>query len=212
MILLFIGPSGSGKDTQAEFLVNESNYKRISTGDLIRELIEGENTTQNRIRDNLRKGFAPDGFVFGLLEIYLAEENTQDIVFSGSVRRFSQIQLFDETLSLTNRKLDKVVYFELSDEEATQRMISRYKCPTCSRNYNLQTNPPKNGLVCDDDGAQLTRRDDDNEESMKLRLAEFHKEAESILAEYEKRGISVRLDASKTIEEVKAELFSKLGI
>ena len=212
MILLFIGPSGSGKDTQAEFLVNQANYKRISTGDLIRELIEGENTTQNRIRENLRQGFAPDYFVFGLLEIYMSKESSKDIIFSGSVRRISQVKLFDEMLAETNRKLDKVILFELNDQEAIKRMTSRYRCPVCSTTYNLISNPPKNGLTCDLDGAQLTRRDDDNEESMKIRLAEFHKDADEIIQEYEKRGLLTRIDANRPIEEVREELFSILGL
>lgn len=212
MILLFIGPSGSGKDTQAEFLVKDYGYKRISTGDLIRELVEGENTTEVRIRNALKKGFTPDSFVTGLLEIYMGEEESHNIVFSGSVRRFEQIQMFDDVLSKTNRKLDKVIYFDLSDEEATRRMTSRYRCPNCQRNYNLLSNPPKNGLTCDLDGTQLTRREDDTEEGMKARLAEFHKDNEKINEEYEKRGILIKIDASKGIEEVHKEILNNLNL
>jgi adenylate kinase len=212
MILLFIGPSGSGKDTQAQFLVDEANFKRISTGDLIRELIEGDNTTQNRIRENLMRGFSPDSFVFGLLEIYMMQEASENIVFSGTVRRVSQVKLFDDVLSLTDRKVDKVIIFELSDEESVERMTSRYRCPVCSKTYNLLSNPPHNGLTCDIDGATLTRREDDNEESIKIRLAEYHKDADGIALEYEKRGILTRINANRPIEEVRSELFTLLGL
>lgn len=212
MVLLFIGPSGSGKDTQAEFLVNDFGYKRISTGDLIRELVEGENTTQLRIRSALKKGFTPNSFVTGLMEMYMSEEDSQDIVFSGSVRRFEQVKLFDDVLALTNRKIDKVIYFDLSDEEATKRMTSRYRCPTCQRNYNLLSNPPKSPMICDIDRTQLTRREDDTEEGMKARLAEFHVDNDKIVKEYESKGILIKLDASKGIEQVHNDLIKSLGM
>ena len=212
MVLLFIGPSGSGKDTQAQFLVNDFGYKRISTGDLIRELVEGEHPTQLRIRNSLTKGFLPDGFVFGLLEIYLEKEENPNLIFSGAVRRITQVELLDNVLSLTGKKVDKVVYFELSDEEAIKRMSSRYRCPKCQRNYNLQTNPPKVSLLCDIDQTPLTQREDDTVEGIKNRLEDFHKFNDDIISEYEKRGVLLKIDASKDIEEVKSDLKELLSI
>jgi adenylate kinase len=211
MILLFIGPSGSGKDTQAEILTDKYDFKRVSTGDLLREISEGKHDIQKIIRQSMNEGFLADNFVFGLLQTYLTHLNHDKIILSGSVRRFSQIELLDFALFKLNKKLDKVVYFDLSDEEATKRMTSRVRCPQCGTNYNLIYNPPKEEMKCDIDGATLTRRPDDSEEGMKNRLAEFHKDNDEILEEYDKRGILLRMDASKTIEEVSNELINKLG-
>lgn len=91
-------------------------------------------------------------------------------------------------------------------------MSSRYRCPKCLTNYNLITNPPKEAGKCDNDGEVLTRREDDNPESIQKRLEDFHKDNNEIVEMYEKRGVLVKIDASKSIEEVESELLSKLGL
>ncbi len=212
MILLFIGPSGSGKDTQAEQLVSKYNFHRVSTGDLMRDISDGDKEIQQLIRKSMDEGFLADNFVFGLLQIYLFNTQSENLVLSGAVRRDTQIDLLDFALMKANKKLDKVVYFELSDEEAIERMSSRYRCPVCLTNYNLKTNPPKEAGKCDKEGALLTRREDDNPESIKKRLEDFHKDNKEIFEEYEKRGMLIRIDASKSISEVTTELFQKLGL
>jgi len=212
MVLLFIGPSGSGKDTQAELLVNSFEFKRVSTGDLMREISSGDHYIQEMIRKSMVEGFLSDNFVFGLLQIYLAHTHFDKIILSGVVRRDSQIELLDYTLFKINDRLDKVVYFDLSDEEATKRMTARTRCPKCGTNYNLLYNPPKQEMICDLDGTTLTRRPDDSEEGMKNRLEDFHKDNEEIIEEYEKRGILIKIDASKSIEEIHKEVLEKLEL
>ncbi|MEO6728723.1 MAG: nucleoside monophosphate kinase [Candidatus Dojkabacteria bacterium] len=212
MILLFIGPSGSGKDTQAEELVDKFNFHRVSTGDLMRDISDGEKEIQQLIRKSMDEGFLADNFVFGLLQIYLYNTKSDNLVLSGAVRRDTQIDLLDFALMKANKKLDKVVYFELSDDEAVKRMSSRYRCPKCLTNYNLVTNPPKIEGKCDNDGETLTRREDDNPESIKKRLEDFHKDNTEIMNEYEKRGVLLKIDASKGIEEITTNLIQQLGL
>ncbi|MEP7103924.1 MAG: nucleoside monophosphate kinase [Candidatus Dojkabacteria bacterium] len=213
MILLFIGPSGSGKDTQAEKLVEQFKFERVSTGDLMRGISDGEKEIQQLIRKSMDEGFLADNFVFGLLQIYLHNTQFENLVLSGAVRRDTQIDLLDFSLFKANKKLDKVVYFELSDEEAIKRMSNRYECSVCGSNYNLIFNPPKIEGKCDkNDGGILERREDDNPESIKKRLEDFHKDNEEILEIYGKRGILVRIDASKSIDEVYQQLVDQLKI
>ena len=213
MNLLFIGPSGSGKDTQAEVLVEKYNFERVSTGDLMRDISEGDREIQQLIRKSMDEGFLADNFVFGLLQIYLHSTNVENLVLSGAVRRDTQIDLLDFALMKANKKLDKVVYFEVSDDEAIERMSSRYRCPVCLTNYNLISNPPKEPGKCDkNDGGVLTRREDDNPESIKKRLEDFHKDNTEIIEEYSKRNILVKIDASKEIEEVSQQLFTALQL
>src|SRR5260221_953081 len=209
MVLLFIGPSGSGKDTQAEIFVDKFKFERISTGDLMREISEGDHKMQKLLKKAMNEGFMADNFVFGLLQIYLVDDQSSNLILSGVVRRDSQIELLDYTLFKVNKKLDKVVYFELNDEEAIRRMSSRLKCMNCLTDYNTIYNPPKKEGICDKCGYELTRRADDNPESIKKRLEDFHKDNKEIMEAYEKRGILVRIDASKTIAEINNELISK---
>src|SRR6188472_577777 len=105
MILLFIGPSGSGKDTQAEILTEKFKFERISTGDLMREISEGENKMQQLLKKSMNEGFMADNFVFGLLQIYLADDHSDNLILSGVVRRDSQIELLDFTLFKVNKRL-----------------------------------------------------------------------------------------------------------
>jgi len=212
MILLFIGPSGSGKDTQAEQLIDNFNFHRVSTGDLMRDISEGDKEIQKLIRKSMDEGFLADNFVFGLLQIYLFNTESENLVLSGAVRRDTQIDLLDFALMKSNKKLDKVVYFELSDDQAIERMSNRYECPVCNTNYNLKFNPPKIERKCDKEGATLVRREDDNPESIKKRLEDFHKDNNEIIEAYEKRGILIKIDASRSIEEIYSELLQKLGL
>lgn len=212
MILLFFGPSGSGKDTQAEILNQKRGFIRVSTGDLIREISYGENEVQKILRESMNEGFLADNFVFGLLQIYLSKIYKNDIILSGAVRRLSQVELLDFTLFKINKKLDKVVYFNLSDEEAIKRMTSRLRCPVDQTNYNTIYNPPKVEGRCDLCGSVLTRREDDNEASIRKRLEDFHSDNDEIIEMYRKRDILLEIDASQSIEDVAIELSKKLRI
>jgi len=212
MVLLFIGPSGSGKDTQAEFLVDQKGFERVSTGDLMRDISEGEHPIQKLIRKSMDEGFLADNFVFGLTQIYLANATNENLILSGAVRKESQVELLDFTLFKIGKKLDKVIYFDLSDEEAVKRMSGRLYCPKDGSNYHLIYNPPKKVNTCDLCGGPLERREDDNPEAIKARLEEFHKDNEAILEMYEKRGILIKIDASKSIEEVRGEVFQALNL
>lgn len=212
MILLFFGPSGSGKDTQAEILNQKRGFFRVSTGDLIREISYGENEVQKILRESMNEGFLADNFVFGLLQIYLSKIDKNDIILSGAVRRLSQVELLDFTLFKINKKLDKVVYFNLSDEEAIKRMTSRLRCPVDQTNYNTIYNPPKVEGRCDLCGSVLTRREDDNEASIRKRLEDFHSDNDEIIEMYRKRDILLEIDALQSIEDVAIELSKKLGI
>lgn len=210
MIILFIGASGSGKDTQANLLKDKMGFKRVSTGDLIRSLIEGENEVKNIVRAEMNKGFLEDDFVFGILKMYLKNQENENIILSGVVRRYSQISLLDKALNGINKSLGKVLYFELSDIEAEKRMAGRVYCPNCNANFHTMFNPPKKENICDVCGSELKRRPDDFPEAIKERLKAFHKDNDAIIEEYEKRGILIRIDAAPSIELIHKEVLNKV--
>src|SRR5260221_4299087 len=106
MALLFIGPSGSGKATQAEILVDKFKFERISTGDLMREISEGDHKMQKLLKKAMNEGFMADNFVFGLLQIYLVDDQSSNLILSGIVSLDIQIELHDNTLIKVNYKLD----------------------------------------------------------------------------------------------------------
>jgi adenylate kinase len=206
MNILFYGPSGSGKDTQAEFIVENYGYRRISSGDLIRDIAHGPTEIQQLLQKRMNEGFLPDYFALGVLEVYLKEVHEENVIFSGTVRNAPQVELFDQMLSNVGRKLDKVFYFELSDEEAIKRMSGRLYCPVCNLNYHKLYSPPLKVDTCDNCGGKLEQREDDTDEGIHKRLEAFHRQNDHIIQKYKDRGILVTFDASKGIEEVREEV------
>lgn len=212
MVLLFLGPSGSGKDTQADILSEEFDFEVISTGELLREISNGNEEMQNRIRKALNEGFLNDNIVYGLLEIYLKYSKTENIILTGVVRWETQIPKLDSVLENIGKKLDKVVLFNLTDEEVVDRLSGRVTCQKCGEIYHTKFNPPKRAGVCDICGGTLVAREDDNPEAIRNRLKAYHVDADEIEAAYKERGILEEIDASNGIEEIHSEVVKLLGL
>lgn len=212
MVLLFIGPSGSGKDTQADMLEERYGFEVVSTGELLRQITDGESKMQEVIKEGMNKGFLPDNLVYGLLEMYLSGSKTKHYILTGVVRRESQVEKLDNALLNVGKKLNRVVYFNLSDEEAVKRLGGRRVCEKCGTNYHIDYKPPRVEGKCDLCGADLFTRDDDNPEAIKKRLHAFHLENTEILDNYRDRNLLTTVDASQTIKEIHKDLVSMLAL
>ena len=212
MVLLFIGPSGSGKDTQADILKEERDFDTVSSGELLREISSGETRMQRIIKDQMNKGFLPDRIVYGLLEMYFAGTDWERLIMTGVIRRHSQIEMLDNALINYGHKLTKAVYFQLSDEIAVKRLGGRRVCEPCSLNYHLDFGPPKAEGKCDKCSGPLIQREDDTPDGIKARLSAFHQESEPILRTYKERGQLLTIDADHGISEIQEELVSQLGL
>jgi adenylate kinase len=208
MVLLFIGPSGSGKDTQADLLKERKSFEVVSTGKLLRDISNGQSDIQNRIVEDMNDGFSQDGLIFGLLEVYLKRSKLDNFVLTGAVRRASQVELLDTALLNVGYSLDKVVYFELADQEAAERLVGRMIDPATGKIYHPQFNPPSQEIL----GRLVKRTDDAEVESLLKRLRAFYTENEAIIREYEQRGILLKINASQSIEDIHTELLNKLNL
>jgi adenylate kinase len=206
MIILFMGPSGSGKDTQADIICVRSSFQSVSTGDLIRDISNGASSIQTFIRKALNDKFMTDDLTYGLLQLYLKYARGEDFIITGGVRRASQIKRLDNVVADIGLQVDHVFNFVLSDAVAIERLSNRLYCKVCKSNYNTKTKPPRIEEKCDRCGAILFKRDDDNDQSIKIRLEEFYKSNDEIIGEYTKRGIVTHLDASKSIDVIAEEI------
>ncbi len=182
MITLFVGPSGSGKDTQSEMIVERYGFTMISTGQLLRDEVKSDSELGKEVDSYLSNGlFAPDEIVMEVLVKHINKFKEEKILLNGAVRSFEQVALLDEILDKNSFKLDSVVYFDLDDKTALERLLGR-------------------------------GREDDTYDKILSRLAEFKKSNEQILEEYKQRGILIIVDASKSVEEIHAEIADKLNI
>lgn len=181
MEILFLGPSGSGKDTQAELLLEVlSDTIVFSTGEMFRKL-EGD-TSERAVKalDYMNKGlWVPDDLVYELLEEKLTEITTNNIIFTGAVRTPAQVPLFENALNRSNRGLEVVFYVEISDDEAMRRLL-------------------------------LRNRGDDTEELIKNRLKEFHTNNDPIVEAYKQKGILETINGERPIEAIQADIRSLL--
>lgn len=206
MVLLFIGPSGSGKDTQAQMLAMQSSFQNISTGDFIRDISNGATGIQTYIKKAMGDGFVNDELVYGLLQIFIKYARGDDFILNGAIRFESQIEVLDRVLEKIDQKVDHVFLFKADDEILIDRLMNRLYCQVCKSNYNTKTNPSKFPGKCDRCGSALFAREDDNMDSIKSRLADYKRDNEKIISTYSERGILTEIDATKPIAEMFIQL------
>ncbi|MEA3357443.1 MAG: nucleoside monophosphate kinase [Patescibacteria group bacterium] len=210
--MLVLGPSGSGKDTQIDILVEKCMCEKIGTGDMFRVMYEQGVKGSKEANEYIKRGeWVPDKIVYELFAEWLKRyDSEKHWIFSQVVRTKPQVSLLDQLLEGYGRSLGKVIYFSLSDKAAIERMSLRRHCPECGKDYHLKYNKPKKDEVCDDCRVGLVMREDDNPKAILSRLREFNSKTRPILDIYSSRGILIEIDASPSIEEIHKELIVRL--
>ena len=207
--ILVHGPSGSGKDTQVDLLIEKFKFEKIGTGEMFRELMKKDKEIKKMINSGQ---FISSDLTYKLLTKWVEGYDLEkDWIFVSVVRKFDQVELFDKLLKEYGRDLDAFVHFSLSAEKAIERMSLRKVCSVCGENYHEKYKPEKVKGLCDKDGGELIRRDDDKPEAIQKRLSEYDQSIGPILQEYKARGLLIDIDASFTIEEIHEEVLRKLG-
>ncbi|RLJ69816.1 adenylate kinase [Hydrogenivirga caldilitoris] len=205
MNLVFLGPPGAGKGTQAKRLAQELGLKHISTGDILREAVKNETPLGKKAKEYMDRGeLVPDELIIALIEEVMPPGG--GVIFDGFPRTIAQAEALDNMLKRKGLNLDKVILFDVDDEVVVDRLSGRRVCPSCGAVYHLKFNPPKNDEVCDRCSVKLIQREDDREEVVRNRLEVYRKQTAPLIEYYERKGILIRLDASKEIEEVYQEL------
>ncbi|EDP74974.1 adenylate kinase [Hydrogenivirga sp. 128-5-R1-1] len=208
--LVFLGPPGAGKGTQAKRLAQELGLMHISTGDILREAVKKGTPLGKKAKEYMDKGeLVPDDLIVALIEEVMPPEG--GVIFDGFPRTIAQAEALDEMLSKKGMGIDAVVLFDVPDEVVVERLSGRRVCPSCGAVYHIKFNPPENDEVCDRCGTKLIQRDDDREEVVRNRLEVYRRQTEPLIEYYERKGILIRLDASKEIEEVYQELKKVVG-
>ena len=203
MNLLIIGAPGVGKGTMSRFLVAHYKLVHVSTGDMLREAIKDKTPVGLKAQEYMSKGnLVPDEIIHDIIIERLSKDDiNRGFLFDGYPRTVAQAEDLANILEQLNKKIDGVINLKLDDEIITKRITGRRICPVCGSIFNIYYNAPKIENVCDACGAELNTRDDDNAESLKLRLEEFYKNTKPVVDYYAKQNIVFDINADQDREE-----------
>ncbi len=214
MNIILLGPPGAGKGTQAAFLVENYGMVQLSTGDILRAAVKA-GTDVGRMADEIMKAgkLFPDELMSEILGEHMdAIPADKGLIFDGYPRTAPQAGLLDELLSSRGRTLDHVIELVVDEDALVARIVGRYTCANCGDGYHDTFKLPKVENTCDKCGAhEFKRRPDDNEETVRTRMAEYRAKTDPILPIYDERGLVSRVDGMASIGEVTEAIKAILG-
>jgi len=202
--LVFLGPPGSGKGTQAVKLAQKMDIKHLSTGDLLRNAVKAGSELGKQAKGYMEKGeLVPDELLVGLIESKVTGgELSNGFILDGFPRTVPQAESLKDMFAKNSMALDSAILLKVSDEEVVSRLSGRWFCPTCQRTYNYPHNVPKNDGTCDDDNTQLQRRPDDEPDVVRNRLEVYKKQTQPIEAFYRGQSILVEVNGEQAPNDV----------
>ncbi len=212
MRFVFLGLPGAGKGTQARVVSEQLGIPEISTGDILREHVQRGTTLGIEARTYMDRGeYVPDALMVRMVNDRLREPDaTKGFILDGFPRTVPQAQALEDALAESETPLTAVVKFTISDGTAIRRIIGRYTCPVCKRTYHEEWSPPANDRLCDADGTPLEKRSDEDELTVKRRLAIYREQTEPLERFYGERGLLRDVDAEAPMATVTERMRSAL--
>ncbi len=211
MKIVFLGPPGAGKGTQAAYIAEAAKIPTISTGAMLREAIAQKTELGMAAEDFIKKGaLVPDEVVIGIVRDRLTMSDCANgYILDGFPRTVEQAKALDAMLP---NAIDIALSLEVPDENIIERLTGRRECPTCKATFHIANNPSKTGDTCDKCGAALVQRADDSEETIKNRMKVYHEQTEPIKDYYKAAGKLTMVDGVGAVDEITAALFKALDL
>ena len=208
MDIILLGPPGAGKGTQAARLESTRGMVQLSTGDMLRQAVAQGTPVGLEAKAVMEAGeLVSDAIVSALIGEHLDAAGDRGVIFDGYPRTRAQAEALDLLLAERGRKLDHVIELEVEEEALVERITGRFSCAKCGAPYHDSFKLPKVEGVCDVCGSQeFWRRPDDNEQTVRTRLAEYRAKTAPILPYYEERGLVRRVDGMAPVEAVAAAI------
>jgi adenylate kinase len=207
--LILLGPPGAGKGTQAQRLEKGRGLLQLSTGEMLRAAVESGSELGRKAKAIIDVGrLVPDEIMIEMISARIDEPDCRDgFILDGFPRTIGQAEALDEMLAKKGMKLDFVIEMKADDEALIERITGRFSCAKCGEGYHDKFRRLKVEGVCDVcGGTEFTRRADDNAETMKARLAEYHRQTAPILPYYGARSVLRSVDGMASIGEVARQI------
>lgn len=213
MNVVLLGPPGAGKGTQAARIVEKYGVPHISTGDIFRANIKAGTELGKRAQEYMNRGeLVPDELVVEIATDRLAADDCKEgFLLDGFPRTVFQAEKLDEFMASKGRKIEHVLNIEVGRDDLMARLTGRRVCKSCGASFHVVNIPPKKEGICDNCGAELVQRADDNEETASNRIEVYNRETKPLIDYYEKAGNIVNIDGGKAAEDVFAAIADRLG-
>lgn len=214
MKLVFLGPPGAGKGTQADIISRKLSIPRIAPGDLFRKAVAEGSELGHLVKGYLDAGkLVPDEITISLMRSKLTSPEAKGgFILDGFPRNLVQAEALDKLLAELGIKLDGAIYIGVPSERLVERSAGRRVCKKCGAAYHVKFNPPKTVGVCDVCGGELYQRDDDKPETVRRRLEVYEENTRPLVDYYARQGLLKRIDGDQSVEDVFADIREALGI
>jgi adenylate kinase len=211
--LVLLGPPGAGKGTQAERLVEDFSLPYVATGNMLRDAVRAETELGQAAKDYMDRGdLVPDDLIIAMIIERLEDDDTQNgFILDGFPRTVRQAEALDDELTKLGRTLTAALLVDVSEEEVVRRLSGRRVCVKAQHTFHVDFDPPKHPDRCDMDGSRLVVRDDDRPEVVRQRLRTYQDKTSPLVGYFEQRGILLRVDGSRSPEEVGDQIRATLA-
>ena len=214
MRLILLGPPGAGKGTQAQRLQDSRGLAQLSTGDMLRAAVAAGSDIGRQADAVMKRGeLVSDAIVVGIIAERIAQPDCANgFILDGFPRNVAQAEALDAMLADRRMKLDRVIEMQVDEEALVDRITGRFTCANCGMGYHDRNLTPKVPGVCDRCGGTVSkRRPDDNEETVRERMAQYRAQTEPLLPYYRGRGVLVGVDGMAPPDAVTRQIEAMLA-